>query len=143
MYVDALAKYRDARALFPSYKIDLNIGGVLDAMGRYTEAAVQFERFLISSRDAPELIIKAARERLTHLRTRLASVKVESLVQGAMINVSGKDAGKTPMDFPHYVSPGKHRVEVTKEGFLLSAEEVKLKPGQHVAQNVRLRSMAE
>jgi len=142
LYLDALKKYRAARALFPSYKIDLNIGGVLDAMGRHADAAAQFERFLLGSTEAPPEIIAQARQRLAHLREHLASVKVECLEEDAVVNVSGKDAGKTPMDLPHYVDPGKHKLKVSKAGFLIMDDDLELSPGQHVAQNIRLRSVA-
>ena len=143
LYLDALKKYRAARALYPSYKIDLNIGGVLDVMGRRAAAARHFEKFLISSRDTPPKIIEAARGRLAGLRNGLSSVKVECLVKDAVISVGGKDVARTPMDLPHYLEPGKHAVKITKKGFILSQKTLELAPGQHTIQNVRLRSVAE
>ncbi len=111
-------------------------------MGRRAEAAAHFERFLASASGAPPAIVSAARARLARLRHGLASLRVECLVAGAVISVDGKDVGRTPMDLPHYVEPGSHRVKVSREGFVLSAKTVELQPGEHTTQNVRLRSVA-
>ena len=42
----ALEKFLQARGLFPSYKLDLNIATCLYDMGRHAEAARELERFL-------------------------------------------------------------------------------------------------
>jgi tetratricopeptide (TPR) repeat protein len=131
MYLDALEKYREARALYPSHKIDLNIGATLDSMGRRTEAALYFERFLIQSADAPEAIIKAARERLEQLRKKLCSVKVTSLVGNATLTIDGKAEGKTPLELPVYMEPGRHEIVLDKDGYLPARKELELAAGQH------------
>ena len=116
MYLDALQKYRDARALYPSFKIDLNIGATLDALGRRTEAAAFIERFLVQSANAPAEIIDAARARLEELRKKLARVKVTSLVQGATLWVDGKAVGTTPFELPVYLEPGLHAFKLERAG---------------------------
>jgi tetratricopeptide (TPR) repeat protein len=131
MYLDALAKYREARRLYPSHKIDLNIGTTLDSMGRRTEAARYFERFLVQSADAPEEIIAAARERLNQLKKKLCSVKVTSLINGATLGVDGKAEGKTPLELPVYLEPGRHEIVLDKDGYLPARRELELAPGQH------------
>ena len=105
MYLDALKKFRRARAVYPSFKIDLNIGATLDAMGRRTEAAVYFERFLINADNAPPAVIFAARDRLKQLRLKLGRVKVTCLVEGAMVRVGTRAVGRTPLELPVYLEP--------------------------------------
>lgn len=117
MYQDALTLYRKARALYPSFKIDLNIGGTLDALGRKTEAAVYFERFLLNSSKASRPVIREARRRLKVLRRQLGWLKVTTMAEGALIAVDGKSVGHTPHDLPIYLIPGSHRISVKKQGF--------------------------
>lgn len=131
MYLDALKKYREARAIYPSYKIDLNIGGTLDALGRRTEAAVYFERFLIQSSAAPPEIIKSARERLDELRGKLGSVKITCAVEGATVLVNGKGVGSVPLELPVYLEPGTYKFQARKAGYHSSAKTVELAAGQH------------
>jgi tetratricopeptide (TPR) repeat protein len=116
LYLDALAKYREAKALYPSHKIDLNIGGTLDALGRRTEAAIYFERFLLQSATAPREIIAAANARLAELRGKLARVKVTTLADGATIFADGVSVGTTPLDLPVYLEPGEHTLEARRAG---------------------------
>lgn len=132
MYLDALEKYRQARAVFPSYKIDLNIGATLDALGRRTEAAVYVERFLLQSALAPEDIIAAAREQLKQLRGKLGRVKVTTLLEGATILADGVSVGTAPLSIPVYMEPGRHRLEARKEGARSSSRTITLTAGQEL-----------
>ena len=132
MYSPALKLYHQARRLYPSFKIDLNIGGVLDAMGRLTDAAAYFHRFLVNSIEAPEEITRIARERLDELKKKTASVKVSGLVEGAAVQIGGVTRGLTPLVIPVYLNPGVHKVEVQKKGFTTFSTTVTLKLGQHV-----------
>ena len=116
MYLDALQRYRKARSLYPSFKIDLNIGATLDSLERRTEAAEFFERFLLQSATAPAPIIKAASTRLDELRKKLGRIKVTSLVEGATLWVDGKAVGKTPIELPVYLEPGQHTLRLEREG---------------------------
>jgi tetratricopeptide (TPR) repeat protein len=131
MYLDALPKYRKARALYPSFKIDLNIGATLDAMGRRTEAASYFERFLIQSTNAPQKITNAAKERLGELKKKLGSVKLTSIVEGATVSVDGKAVGKTPMELPLYLEPGAHELKLEHTGHQPLTRKMNLAAGQH------------
>ncbi len=140
MYGPALKLYHQARRLYPSYKIDLNIGGVLDAMGRLTDAAAYFHRFLVNSTEAPEQIIEIARERLDELKEKTASVIVGGLVEGAAIKIDGVTRGLTPLVIPIYVTAGNHPVEVQKPGFASYKTKVSLKAGRHIRLKLPLNS---
>ena len=131
MYLDALAKYRKARALYPSFKIDLNIGATLDALGRRTEAASYFERFLIQSTNAPQKITDAAKERLGELKSKLGSVRLTSMVEGATVSVDGKAVGKTPVELPIYLEPGAHELKLEHTGHQPLTRKMDLAAGQH------------
>jgi tetratricopeptide (TPR) repeat protein len=133
MFLDALQKYRQARALYPSYKIDLNIGSTLDAMGRRTEAALYFERFLTQSASAPQEIISAAKERLTQLRGKLGRVRVTSVLDGATVLADGVSVGTTPLDTPVYLEPGRHRLEARKQGERPGGRSVDVTAGQELS----------
>ena len=131
LYLDALKKFRQAQKLFPSHKIDLNIGSTLDALGRRTEAAAYFERFLVQASSAPEKITKLARKRLEQLKRKLGSVRLTCLEEGAVVRVDGKSVGRTPLDLPIYLEPGEHRVELLKERFAPFSRAVTIKAGEH------------
>jgi hypothetical protein len=54
-------------------------------------------------------------ELASYLPAKTVSVTVNSVPQGALLKVDGKDAGTTPKIVPF--SPGKHVLEFSKEGF--------------------------
>lgn len=138
MFLDALDRYRKARDLYPSFKIDLNIGGTLDALGRRTDAAVYYERFLLQSQKAPPDVIQSARERLDDLRKKLARVNVSCLQDGAVIVVDGQVVGQTPLELPVYVNPGAHTFSARKEGFLTAMRTLRLKAGEESSLDLAL-----
>ncbi len=140
---EALAKYREAYGLFPSYKIELNIGGILDVLGYSSRSASYFEKFLLNSAKAPPNIISAARSRLDQLRGKLASIKVAEAVKGAAILVNGQVVGKAPMQLPHYVEPGSYILTVQHPSFLPRTRNLTLKKGEHLVPKVSLISQVE
>jgi len=130
LYLDALKKFRQAQKLFPSHKIDLNIGSTLDALGRRTEAAAYFQRFLSQGSSAPERIKRLARERLRELKGKLASVRLTCLEEGAVVRVDSKSVGRTPLDLPIHLEPGEHTLELIKQGFTPFSRTLKAKAGE-------------
>ena len=140
MFLQALKLYRRAAALYPSYKIDLNIGGALDALTRYPEAAEFFEQFLVNSRDAPDAVIDEARKRLVEIKTKVSSVRVKGLVPNATVQVNRITRGVSPMDLPIYLEPGTHRVAIAKKGFATYSTHLTLTAGQHVPITLPLTS---
>jgi tetratricopeptide (TPR) repeat protein len=140
MFLDALEKYRQARKLYPSYKIDLNIGGTLDAMGRRSEAALFYERFLIQSAKAPKDIVKVAQERLELLRSKLGRVRITCVVEGALVKVDDKTVAQIPMELDLYLEAGKHTLRVEKANHIPFDKSLVLKAGEMKSLDVTLKS---
>ena len=73
----ALERYRAAYEQYPSYKIDLNTGIVLQRLGRDPEAADAFERFLHKGRAvSPGHMVRQVANQLSRLRRKLGRLKV-------------------------------------------------------------------
>lgn len=141
IYIEALKNYRKARAIFPSPKIDLNIGGCLDSMGRRAEAATYLEKFLVESEEAPRAVIKAARKRLGELRRKLGRVQISCMEEGATIILDDKIAARTPMEIPLYARPGFHALKVIKEGFKPYRKRLRVRAGRQLKLAVVLASV--
>jgi len=139
----ALVKFWEAARLFPSFKIDLNIGGTLDVLGHPDQSALYFEKFLVKSAKAPPEIISKARARLDELRTRLASVKVVSAVKDAAVMINGEEVGRVPMQLPHYVEPGSYILAVQHPDHVSQILKLALKKGDHLLPEVSLKSLAQ
>lgn len=116
-YDEALKLYRQANAILPSYKIQLNIGEALESMGRNTEAAAEYHGFLSTFKDAPRPARRDAWLRLDGMRRWLSQVEVTCAEKGAVVSIEGNEVGKTPLALPLYVQPGEHTVTIKKDGF--------------------------
>ena len=117
----ALDRFMQAYQLFPSFKIHYNLAMVHNDMGQQVKAAQHFELFL-KGEGASAALVKTARARFSVLRQRLATVTLSCNVNGAAVVVDDREVGKTPLETKVYISPGKHTVVVSKDGF----EEFKL-----------------
>ena len=136
-YDGALAMFLKARRIYPSFKIDLNIGYTLDALGRRAEAAGTFQRFL--ARASGEVDVKVARrvrQRLQALNLVLARVEITCDVRGAEVSVDGQRVGLTPLQHKVYLKPGPHGVQVSKAGRVLFRRTVDLGRGEQLLLSV-------
>ncbi|MGC4122174.1 MAG: hypothetical protein QM765_47860 [Myxococcales bacterium] len=76
-YLEALKRFEEAYAAFPSPKLQFNLAQTLRELGRDLQALEHYERFLIEARetDAPGLF-QAARARVAELKGRIATVEL-------------------------------------------------------------------
>ena len=139
-YTAALAKFLQARALYPSYKIDLNIGYTLDALKRRAEAAGYYQRFLATAgTDARPKIVGAVKRRLQELARSLARVTVDCPVRGAVVSVDGHEVGRTPLEHALYLDPGDHTLRVARAGQALFQRTLSMVNGGHTILSIPLR----
>lgn len=131
-YPGALERYRTARRLYPSYRLDLNIGLTLKAMGRSIQAAEQLERFLHrAGKIADASVVEAAREKLGELRRELSSVIVICPVSGGTVALDGAVVGQTPLDHRIYLKPGGYRISVKSPAHPFFSRVLFLRAGDH------------
>jgi tetratricopeptide (TPR) repeat protein len=137
----ALESYREAQELFPSYKIDYNIGVALQALKRPIEALTHFRRFLGQARGRAEAAkIEQCKRRIARLRDEVCGIRLTGAPPGADVHVDGKPAGLTPLPDEVYLMPGSHSVEVTAAGYLPFEQSLPLDAGDHPTVTVRLRT---
>lgn len=139
-YKAALKLYLEARVLYPSHRIDLNIGGALEKLERFTEEAVYIQCYLRQAgNDEPPERIRKARKRMGVLQKILVSVSVVCQVKGAKVLMNGKVLGRTPMQASAYLKPGTHLLVVEKKDYAAYSKELKLSAGQHLVVDVSLK----
>jgi len=142
-YAEALAKYRTAYSLLPSFKIDYNIALTLEKLGRKAEAVRAYEKFLkTGAGKSPEKMIRLAEDKIQELKKTLAEVKVECNVAGATVKVGGKKVGQTPLKESLLLKPGKHALKVQAEGQEPFAQELALEAGRQITVTAALEPKA-
>jgi tetratricopeptide (TPR) repeat protein len=158
-YAEAISEYEAAYRALPEAAFLFNIAQAhrqqysLDKkMGHLHQALAQYKAYLRESPEAKnrhtvEKIIEELRSILTSMEDRAQpaapasgtlSLRGES-TDGAMVTVDGKFMGQMPFTQP--VTPGPHRVEVSKKGRAPWASSVNVAAGSQVELSVTLRPL--
>jgi hypothetical protein len=142
-FADALEKFEQAYAVFPSPKLLFNIGQASRDLGRPVEAVDAFEKFLAQATDpAPELVAEAKRS-VAELSPKIGKLLIDCNVAGAAISVDGKNVGQAPLADMVRVSPGNHQLTATHPSVVPAVENVTVAAGTVQAIVLRPRSLAE
>lgn len=113
---DALARFDEAYALFPSALIQFNRAQALRGMGRNVEAADALEQFLAEGASATHEKRVEAQQDLAELRRKLGTIRIVCAVSGAMVVLDGREIGETPLAKPLRVDVGRRDITVRKTG---------------------------
>lgn len=143
-YHRALELYREAHALFPSHKIEYNIGATLMQMGYQTKAAEHFEAFLqkpIPKADQAFRVL--AEDRLNRLRAALGRILLWCGQDGVEVEADAWKLGVTPIDRALYLTPGTYTLRLRKAGFKEWVRQVVLTPGAMEDLNIPLLDPVE
>lgn len=128
-YVEALEKFRSAYAKVASPKLLLNIGTTQRLLGRNTDAAESYERFLRDpSHDTgrePEV-----RRILKEIDAVVGHLTVSIKTPGAKVRLDGRELGVAPVELSLRVEPGEHTVVADKPGMAAGVKAVTIGPGQ-------------
>jgi hypothetical protein len=142
-FADALEKFEEAYAAFPSPKLFFNIGQASRDLGRPVDAVDAFEKFLVQATDArPELLAEAKRS-VEELSPKIGKLLIDCTVPGAMISVDGKNVGQAPLANAVRVSPGDHQVTATHPSVMPAVENITVTAGTVQTIVLRPRLLAE
>lgn len=128
-YVEALEKFRSAYAKVASPKLLLNIGTTQRLLGRNTDAAESYERFL---RDPSHDVGREPEVRriLTEIDAVVGHVTVSTKTPGAKVRLDGRELGDAPIELSLRVEPGEHTIVADKPGMAAGVKAVTVGPGQ-------------
>lgn len=128
-YPAALAKFNEAREVYPAAQVLRLRGYTLLAMERWLDAADALEEALESSynpllpRDAEH-----AQDNLKEVLSKVASVKVSSKVAGATVSIDDGEA--QPLPFETRLLPGEYTFVVEADNYDSVAKDEILKAGE-------------
>lgn len=122
-YAAALEDYRAAYRLWPSPKILLNTGTVLQLVGRAAEAADAYARYLEDPDADPDRIpeVEAVVEKLD---VEVVRLEIHVADQPADISVDDEPAGVAAPNLTCRVDPGVHTVAATRDAMVATARVV-------------------
>lgn len=112
-FADALEKFNQAYAVFPSPKLFLNIGQSSRGLGRLVDAVEAFEKFVAQATDAAPELLAEARRSIQELSPKVGKLLIDCSLPGAEISVDGRPVGRAPLVDMVRVMPGNHQVTAT------------------------------
>ena len=132
-YADALQAFEQAYALKPHPLVQVNIANCYDKLNQPAEALGHFEAFLASSEGSAEQRdeVRAAMARLAKSAGRLRLQATPPEARGVI------DQGRTAQPL-QWVSAGRHRVDVSAEGYETAVRVVDVPAGETVEISVEL-----
>jgi len=125
----ALRRYQAAYALYPSEKLLLNMGTSLLQLGRLTEAAETYERYVRDPRAEPRRI-EELRPILADIDKHTGWLTIDAPGPGATASVDGKPLAGLVTRSTVRVDPGEHRVVIAPAGSEPMVAVVALAPGE-------------
>jgi tetratricopeptide (TPR) repeat protein len=139
-FVDAAREFEEAYRLSKRGEILYNIGKSYDGAKDYVRAREFYRKYLTAlpgSADAQDVARRAA-----ELDVLVGHLNVVSSVVGATAKIDGVLVGTTPLVGPIAVNPGKHKVELSSEGWKTFSRDVDVGVGAHVTLDGKLESLA-
>jgi tetratricopeptide (TPR) repeat protein len=155
-YLDAIHSFQVAASLVPSADLWFNIATAYEQLARtrgeitdIEQAIAHYRRYLTERVDPPDRAaveaniaslterLEAARASQT-VRATQGTLRVRSTQEGATVRLDGETLGQTPLDQDVRVSPGRHRLEATREGYLPFRSEVSVELGLAVTSQITL-----
>ncbi len=126
---EALDKFKQAYAEFPSPKLLFNIGLTSRNLGRAVEAMDALEQFLLESTDAPPDMVTQAKQSVSELRNWLGNLTIKCSVAGPEIALDGRPLGVAPLPKSLWVMPGSHLVTAKHPDYSLTTVTVDVNAG--------------
>ncbi|MBV9950123.1 MAG: PEGA domain-containing protein, partial [Myxococcales bacterium] len=110
-------------------------------LGRYSDAARTFEKYLHDGGDAiPAARLAEVKKTLSELKLRTASVDIEANAPGAEVTLDGKPLDAASLHKPMEIDAGEHTLRATAPGFAPTNRTVTLAGGDRAV--VRLNLVA-
>ena len=113
-YKQALARFLEAHARYPTPRLHFNLGQTHRKLGATAEAFEAFERFLTEATDAAAERREDAARFLVELRPHVGLLRVVAPA-GAEIAIDDRPAGVAPLPRSIAVAPGRRQVAVRRK----------------------------
>jgi len=115
---EAVIELKRAYELAPHHAVLYNLGQAYITLAKPVEAVAALQRYLHEGGKAikPDRRTEVERE-IARQKTRIATLDIRVLPDGALVAIDGDDVGKTPLAGPARVGIGKHVVAATAAGY--------------------------
>ena len=135
----ALAEFRKAYQLAPSYRLLYNIAQVHYELHNYVDALKAFRQYLNEGgTEIPTDRRTQVEAEIRKLEGRVGYIEIVANVDSGQVAIDDVPVGNLPIKAPILVNPGVRRVSVTKPGFGTTARNVTIAGGDHAQVQLEL-----
>jgi len=150
----AIREFELAGQLVPSADLWFNIARAHEELSEYERAVEYYRRYLRDRVDPPDrerieahienLERRAEEQRLARReRPTTGTLRISTTVEGADVVVDGRPIGTAPVPAPLSLEPGRHRLTVTRDGYIPFQSEVRIAAGVTTAAHADLEPATE
>jgi hypothetical protein len=151
-YRDAIHEFELSIAKVPSADVWFNIGRAHEQLGEFRLAVESYRHYLrdrVNAPDAAELgahiedLTRNAEAAATSLQRKanLGALAIDADQPGALVLLDGGRLGLSPVDRILEVSPGPHRLEASRAGYVPFRARIEVQPGALSAAYVDLQPL--
>lgn len=137
-YETALTAFTKALELGAEPAVHLDLGNVLDKLGRFAEAATQWRLATKAEGVKPDVVKKATARLDDALMNKVGLVILQVKPDGATVSIEGVEVGTAPLPEPLILMPGTHKLTFAAEGFQPKEAEFKVEAGSESERTVEL-----
>ncbi len=135
----ALAKFREAHELVGGDKLFYNIGQASTAIpGQEVEAYLAFQTFLDRATTASAETLASARAQKAELSRRIAFLTIDTKPSAAEVMIDRRPRGASPIEHPIPLLPGRHVIQVDRQGHERAKETITLHASETLRHEVNL-----
>ncbi len=141
-YTRALAAFQESYRLRPKAWVLFNIAMCQKALFKYVEAIKAFKAYLSQNEDPSEMspaMKKMAQAALNELEQLVGKVQINEAPLGAKVSIDNEWVARTPLTEPLVLDPGRHKIEVTKDGYERLSTDVLAASGAEIVVRAELR----
>jgi tetratricopeptide (TPR) repeat protein len=138
-FLDAAREFQEAYRLSRKAEILYNIGKSYDGARDLVRARDYYRKYMMAlpeSGDSNEVS-----RRVMELSALIAHVVIVSSVEGAAVWLDGQSVGTTPLAGALEINPGKHKLEVAREGWKRFSEQLEPAPSERLRLEVNLQPL--
>ena len=115
---EAIVELKRCYEISPHHAVLYSLGQAYITLAKPVEAVAALQRFLDEGGKAIKADRRAEVEKeIARQKTRIATLEIRGLPDGAAVTIDGDEAGKVPLATPVRVGVGKHIVAATAAGY--------------------------
>ena len=115
---EAIVELKRCYEISPHHAVLYSLGQAYITLAKPVEAVAALQRYLDEGGKAIKADRRAEVEKeIARQRTRIATLEIRGLPDGAVVTIDGEEVGKAPLAAPVRVGVGKHIVAATAAGY--------------------------